>query len=208
MISILYLYDRAIVDDLQKSFNPDNMSDPEVKVVDQEGLIQVLAQMKEDKIAFPVVSLVRNSSVNIDSNRCNFTWMHIGTQCVFDKVHNNYYNERAIPVQLGYDLDILTTNTADMDEMIRELMFKYTSMYFLSIQIPYESDRSIRFGVYIDPDSTIERMSKTAEYLNRGQLYRSTLKLKCDGCVLLHYTPVKLRRQEYEITLLNPDDCV
>ena len=96
-------------------------------------------------------------------------------------------------------MDIFTTSVADMDELVRELLFKYTTMYFLSINIPYESNRKLRCGVTLSKGSTIQRQSGASQYIQSGQLYRTTITLDCEGCVLLSYTPVKLRRQDYEI---------
>lgn len=199
MIHILYLYDEAIATDLQNSFTYEYTSDATVRVYDGDSIIDLVAQMKEDKISYPIIALQRDSNINIDESRSNFSWMHLGTQCVFDQVSNNYYNEKAIPVSLSYTMDVFTTSVADMDELIRELLFKYTTMYFLSIQIPYESNRRLRFGVTIAKDSTIQRQSGSSQYIQSGQLYRSTITLNCEGCVLLSYTPIKLRRQEYQI---------
>lgn len=196
---MLYLYDEAIVNDLKKSFNPDNVSNPIVKVYDPESVVRVVAQIKEDTIDYPIVTLQRHPAVTIDSDRSNFTWMHVGRESVFDKENNVWYNERAIPVRISYDLDVITTNTADMDEIIRELIFKYKTMYFLYINLPYECDRRARFGVVINTDNTINRQSSVAEYHNSGQLYRSTLQLDCEGCVLVHYTSIKLKRVDYQL---------
>ena len=87
-----------------------------------------------------------------------------------------------------------------MDELVRELLFKYTDMYFLTMRLPYESDRKIRFGVTINSDTNIERSSGLSQYIAGGQIYQSIISLKVDGAVLLSYTPVKLRRSSYEIT--------
>ena len=195
---MLWLYDNAICDDLAQSFNTSE-GNPVVKVFDPEHVLDLVAQIKEDKITFPVIALQRYDSIDIDTDRYNFSRAHLGTQAVFDKVHNTWYNEKAIPISLGYQLNIMSTNTADIDELTRELMFKYTSMYFLSIQLPYEANRRIRFGIIIDPNSSIERQSSASEYLASGQLYRTTIQLQCQGCVLVNYTPIKLRRQSYSI---------
>ena len=37
MKNLIYLYDKSIADDLRKSFNPENMPDPYVKVVDVDS---------------------------------------------------------------------------------------------------------------------------------------------------------------------------
>lgn len=196
---MLYLYDEAIAKDLQDSFSSEYSSNATVRVYDGDSIIDLVAQMKEDKVTYPIIALRRNDDINIDESRSNFSWMHLGTQCVFDQVSNNYYNEKAIPVSISYTMDVFTTSVVDMDELVRELLFKYTTMYFLAIRLPYESDRMLRFGVTISKNSAIQRQSGSSQYIQSGQLYRSTISLDCEGCVLLSYTPVKLRRQEYEI---------
>lgn len=195
---MIYLYDEAITEDLKRSFNPNNVPNPVVKVIDPEGIVQLAAQIQNDEISFPIVALSRDPDTPIDETRMNFTRTHFGVANVFDPETNNLYYERVLPIELGYHLTILTTNTADMDELLKELMFKYMNMYFLTIKLPYESKRKIRFGVVPLFDS-IERTSGTIEYLQNGQLYQSILPLRCEGAVLVSYTPAHLRRLEVDV---------
>ena len=195
---MLYLYDSAIVEDLKRSFNSYNVDNPVVKVIDPEGIIQLAAQIQNDEITFPIVAVSRDPDTPIDTDRFNYVRAHRGVANVFDTKTNNIYYERMIPIELGYHLTVLTTNTADMDELIKELMFKYLNMYFLTISLPYESKRKMRFGVVCDFEG-IERSSSTLEYLESGRLYQSIIPLRCEGAVLLSYTPAHLRRLETEV---------
>ncbi len=189
---MLWVYDNAIVADLLKSFNPDNVPNPVVRVVSPEEAIGLAAQLQSDEIKFPIVALTRDDSVEIDDNLTNFTKIHQGVATVFDNDKNEYYMERSIPVKLSYSLTVLTTNVADMDEIIKELIFKYSSLYFITITVPYESKRRVRFGIEVDP-SGISRSSATRDYIESGKLHQSILPLKCVGTVLLSYTPAKLQ---------------
>ena len=195
---MIYLYDTAIVDDLQSSFNTD-INNPVVRVVSPDQVIGIVAQIKEDQISFPIVALERVTPVDVDESRYNFTRAMTGVDTVFDKDTNNFYKEKSIPINLSYTLTSLTTNQEDMDELIRELIFKYTSMYFLKIRVPYESKREITFGVMIDKASGINQTSGVSEYIASGQLYKTSLTLKCQGCVLLNYTPVHMTRNVYNV---------
>ena len=195
---MLYKYDNAIVDDLKRSFNPENVPNPVVSVVSPDQIIGLAAQLQNDSIKLPIIALTRNQE-QIDSSRTNFTSMHRGVATVIDNETNELYHEKVIPITLSYNLTIITSNTADMDEMIRELMFKYINMYFLTIKLPYESDRKIRFGVSLSKDSEIDRTSGVSEYRSEGKLYQGILTLNCEGAILVSYTPVKLKRLEYEI---------
>lgn len=195
---MLYLFDDAICNDLIKSFNPvADGQQPVVKVVSPEAIIGLAAQIQEDKIGFPLIAVTRNP-YQIDNNRLNFTRSHFGIASVIDKETNMLYYEKALPITLSYNLTILTTNQADMDELIRELLFKYVNMYFLTIQLPYESDRKVRFGITINGDTEIERSSGNLEYIENGTLYQSIITLQCDGCCLVTYTPAHLMRYELD----------
>lgn len=197
---MLYLYDDAIIEDLRKSFNPAQVPNPAVSVVNAEQIIDIAAQIQDDKLQFPLVSVYRKSDMQIDSQRQNFTRRHRGVCTVIDHKTNNLYYEKMIPVNFSYEITTLCTNTIDQDELIRELLFKYSDMYFLTIRLPYESDRRMRFGLSIDESAGIERKSGLSEYLESGQLYQSTITLNVEGGVLLEYTPVHLKRTEYEVT--------
>lgn len=192
---MLYNYDNALAKDLEDSFN----SNICVKVVDAEKGIDLAAQIENDRISFPLVLLTRYPDAPIDKNRYNFTRAHKGVATVIDKEKNELYFEKAVPVELKYDLTILTTNTVDRDELVKELLFKYTSMYFVSMDLPYESTRKIRFGVSVDVESEISNKSGVLDYLDSGTVYQSIIPLRCEGCVMLSYTPVKLKRSQLEV---------
>lgn len=198
MIEILYLYDEAIVEDLKASFTAEGEANPSVTVVAPDQLIEVVAQLQNDQIKLPVVALARDLDTGINTELTNFTMMHKGIQTVIDPKTNLIYNERAIPVNLSYHMSIVTSNTADMDELIRELIFKYVSQYFIPLQTPYEGKRKIHFGVVVDHDG-IETSSNSSNYLEAGQLHQSIIPLRIEGAVMLHYTPVKLKNTRFDI---------
>lgn len=196
---MLYVYDNAFVDDLKKSFNPANVPNPVVKVISPEEVIGLAAQMQSDNIRFPIVAVTRSEDVQIDTDRTNFSRIHKGVVSVLDPDTNELYYEKAIPVALSYALTVITTSTAELDEIVRELMFKYSSMYFITLTLPYECKRKVRFGVTLDTNANIERTSSSTEANAEGKLYQAIVPLRCDGCVLVSYTPAKLRRLRYDI---------
>ena len=196
---MLYLYDRAITQDLSRSFNPENLPNPVVKVIDPEGAINLAAQMNNDEVTYPIAVFTRSNDIVIDKQRYNFTRAKKGVPAGFDNKRNLIAMEKVLPIKLDYNLTLLTTNTADMDELVKELLFKYTEMYYLTITLPYEVKRKIRFGIKIKPDIEIHYESGSYDYISAGKLYQAIIPMECEGCVFVSYTPVHLKRMETEV---------
>lgn len=171
-----------------------------VRVVDPEAAIELAAQLQNDNIKFPIVAVFRDLNTPI-SESANFTRIRFGVNAITDPETNILYSERAIPIDLRYDITILTTNLADRDEIMRELMFKYTHMYFLTIELPYEYKRKVRFGIELDTDNAIESKTGTIENIQAGTLYQTILHLKCVGCVLVSYRRKLLERVDLDVQI-------
>lgn len=190
---MLYLYDEALAADLSRCIDKEN-TNSQVKVIGSEGVLPIIAQIQEDKISFPLLCLFRHEDTPIDTRRTNFTAMKRGVATVVDPETHMIYMEKVMPINLSYDLTILATNTVDIDEIVKELIFHYSQVYFVTIKnLPYESNRSLRFGVRVVEDS-IKRTSGAVEYVQGGTLYQTQMTLECDGAVLLSYTPKHLLR--------------
>lgn len=198
---MLWAYDEAITKDLSNCIDPTGGANNTVKMMGDEGMMGIFAQLQNDAITFPAIFLNRQAETPLDSSRYNFTRMKKGVPAVYDPERNDIYMEKAVPIQLKYDLHVLTTNTTDMDEMMRELLFRYSSMYYLNMEVPYESKRQIRFGIAINPDTSIRRASGATEYIQTGRLYESIMELECQGAVLLNYTPRHMQGIITEIKL-------
>lgn len=191
---MIYIYDNALTEDLLDSFNPERVPNPVVKVIDPESAIDVAAQIQNDEIRFPIVAIFRDTNLHIAQDRMNFTRLHSGVAAGFDKESNNFYKERAIPIDLSYTLTVVTTRMADLDEIVRELLFKYSTMYFIDVTLPYEVPRKTRFGVQVKPGTDINYSSTTNAYNKGGKLYQAEIPLVCEGTVLISYVEKKLTR--------------
>lgn len=185
---MLWAYDEAIVNDLSSCIDPSSKANNTVKMMGDEGMMGVFAQLQDDKIKFPAIFLQRHADTPLDSKRYNFTALHKGVPAVYESEKNNIYLEKSVPIELKYDLHVLTTNTVDMDEMMRELIFRYSAMYYITMKVPYESKRNIRFGIAINPNNPIQRKSGNSDYVSSGKLYESIMELDCQGAVMLNYT--------------------
>ena len=202
---MLYLYDRAIVDDIKSSINSQN-ANPNVVIADAETYTGIISQMQEDTITYPLILVSRDEDMPIITELWNFPRAQFGIPAAFDNKTNTVYYEKSIHVDLQYTLRIISTSTADTDELARELFYKYLSQYYLVIQLPYESDRKVRFAIEVDLGYGIKRESGNFEFLKNGTLFQSTIHLKTNGCVYLSYSPHHLQRQvlSQDIEILPP----
>lgn len=185
---MIYLYDNALVDDMKRTIDPDGGANPNVLCITIDNYQSTLAQLQEDKITYPIILIIRDDDIPVRSELLNFTRYKKGVPVGMDPKTNQVYYERALPLDLRYTLQILSTNVVDRDEIAREIWFKYESEYFLHIETPYEIKRKINFGVQIDRSFGIKNDSGASEYLSEGKLYSSTMEILTDGCVLLHNT--------------------
>lgn len=185
---MLWIYDNVIVKDLQEDLGSS------VSVLDPEQALQTSALLQEDKIHFPILTLTRADNFQIDSQRTNFTLMHQGVAASFDPKTNTIYNEKVIPITLQYQMTVLSAVQSDLDELIRELIFKYINQYFITVELPYEAKREIRIGLSIHPEDQIQWRSTPSNYIENGQLLSGVLTLYVDGAVIVSYAGMHLVR--------------
>lgn len=190
---MLYVYDKAIQQDLANCIDPRSDANDIVKVIGPEGILPLIAQMQQDRIKFPLVCLIRNPDTPIDTSRTNFSMQHKGIPRGYNSEKNEMYLERSLPIQLSYTLNVLATNTVDADEFTKELLFRYTQIYFITANVKYDIERKLRFGVMIEPGS-VKKDSGALEYIDGGKLYQTSMNLICQGAVLLSYVPKHVER--------------
>lgn len=204
---MIYLYDNALVEDMKRTIDPDGGANPNVVCITIDNYQSTLAQMQEDKIIYPIILLIRDDDIPVKTDLMNFARYKKGVPAAIDPKTNNVYYERALPIDLRYTLQILSTNVADRDEIAREIFFKYESEYYLHIETPYEVKRKVRFGIQVDRSFGIKNDSTSSDYLSEGKIYTSTMELLTDGCVMLHNTPRHLkveRMKPNDIKIENP----
>lgn len=192
---MLYLYDDAIVEDLKYSINPENLSNPVVSIFSGDEIAGVAAMLQDDNLQFPIICIKRND-YSIDPDRSNFTWQHKGLATVIDKETHDLYYERRIPIKFTYTIAVYGVNQEQMDEIIRELIFHYSDMFFLAIDLPYEDSKLIRFGLQLPSDMQVKSQSGFSEYIETGKLYESDIDIEVLGAFLVEYVPARLRRVE------------
>ena len=162
---MIYLYDNAIVDKFKSLFQ-----DSRITVQPPENAIRYVAQLSNDDVTFPLISLNR-TSWSLRSSDISWAQSRTG---VANRINedNTISVMRAIPIQMEYQLDIYTVDRLTNDEIYRELIFYFIKNPTLEVEIPYTVDGKHVFNFDINPDITDN--SDTVEHVNKGVLYRYT----------------------------------
>lgn len=162
---MLHLYDDAIVEKFRQLFN-----DKRITVQPPENAIRYIAQLEDDNVNFPIISINR-TNWSIRSNDLSFAQARTG---VLNRINQDSTISvmKIIPIRLEYQLDVYTVDRISNDEIYRELLFYILNNPTLEVDIPYTLNNSHVFNIFFNDD--IVDNSDTVEHVNRGVLYRFT----------------------------------
>lgn len=171
-----YLYDNAFVEDLRNIIRDDRIS-----ILPPSNMFNVVALTEEDKIQLPVISLQRPNWSIID-DRISHAQIHSGIMTSYDEDTERFKSVQTIPIRINYLIDVWTKNRETNDNIMRELIWYYTTHPTLSIKIPYGLDIDHNFNIFLDSD--IEDNSDIVEHNVRGIYFRQTLTAYTDDAYL------------------------
>ena len=140
---MLYLYDKVIVDKFKKLFN-----DNRISIQPPENAIRYTAQLEDDNVNFPLISLNR-TNWSIRGSDVNFAQSRTG---VLNRVNDNGTLSvmKILPIRLDYQLDVYTVDKLSNDEIYRELLFYFLNNPTLTVNIPYTLDTEHVFNLYFN----------------------------------------------------------
>lgn len=162
-----YLYDQAVVDRLRKI-----TGDGRIHVIDPDQAVTFLAQFSKDKVKFPAIVLSRKSVSLLDYKN---QVVALKGQTARVGEDNILVKAKLIPMRIEWNLDIYTVDRYSCDEIVRELIFYFTSSPRFEVEVPYQLDIKQNFDVFLSPE--IADNTDLIEFPNRGEFFRETLSL-------------------------------
>lgn len=177
-MSIRY-YDEALTNKIRSW-----IKDPNMRVLspsDTTRLFQISADENNDKpLTLPLIALSRDSSfeiVNTNKRALSYDGAHIGANYKTSELLN------AIPIKIGYQLDIYTKYFAEADEYTRNFIFNLINYPTVRIEIPYNKS-NLPHNSTIILNQTVTDNSSIPERLIAGQFTRMSLKFNIDDAYL------------------------
>ena len=191
------LYDRALATKIEKWLN--NEKSARVRVLKPgDAELTRLFKIKADEtndapISLPIIALSRASTINIlNTNKRPLSYEGMKIKC-YDKDGNfvptdSVLKLTAIPMELEYQLDIITSEVAEADEYLRNFTFNFVNLNKVNIQLPYKDCKLIHEStVYMHNE--VEDNSDIPLRLVPGQFTRYTITLSIDNAYMFSASP-------------------
>lgn len=166
------------------------VKDPNLKILKPDEatrLFELTADNSNDAtLTLPLISIARNRDVEIiapQKQPKTFDGFALETNDITSILVN------AIPIQIGYQIDVYTKGMAEADEYIRNFVFNLINYPKLIIELPY-NNLKFRHESNISLESSITDNSDIKEHLFADQFVRFTIKVSISDAYLFSI-PIK-----------------
>lgn len=215
----VYAYDLAIIEDLRTRFSYDKNGKKKtnqiVQITNAENVFNIIGDIENDNIQFPIISLVRTGWEIIDYSQefMNNSGGLVGYLEDDKGQRTRQVRLQALPIQINYQLDIWTQNRIDNDILAREIIWFYTLNPQMRVKIPHGLNITHPFNIAFEKE--IVDNSDIQEHNSRGRYYRQTLGIYTDNDAYLWKSSVtnvpSIELQDlliYEGDIRNKDDLM
>lgn len=163
----VYLYDESLTESLKKI-----TGDSRIHVINPDQAFDFLAQFDQDRVELPAVVLSRRNVSLLDYRN---QVVALKGQTAKVKDNNLIVKAKLIPMRIEWNIDVFTVDRYSCDEIIRELVFYFTSKPRFEVKVPYQLDIVQNFDVILSPEITDN--TDLVEFPSRGEFFRETLSI-------------------------------
>lgn len=160
----VYWYDESIVNKL-RTISGDNR----IAVLPTDTLFRYVANLREDNVKFPLVALTRLGYTIRQVNRVPASYQ--GAQ--FGDKDGKVKEIQFIPIEINYQLDVITRSRLENDTFTDELLFYFINNPTLSVEIKKGANISHVFSMVFNPD--VVDNSDIESHMSNGEYFRSTM---------------------------------
>ena len=169
-------YDEAITNKI-KGWLADSSKLRVLSPDESNRIIQLNAEdSKDEPLKLPLIAISRNKDIEIESTikqNKSFDGLIIGKDDnTATTIHLN-----VIPIKTTYQLDIYTKKRIEVDEYVRQYLFKLINNPQIIIEIPY-NNYIVRHTANLRVLNTISDTSDIPTHIFNGQFYKWTIQLE------------------------------
>lgn len=176
------LYDKVVAEKIRGW-----LVDPEVTLLDPDDtaqLFQKTADLTNDRpLKLPLIAISRDRDMDLPET-AKKPLSHMGKTFNAENGTSDHLN--AIPMNIGYQIDIYTRYKIEADEYVRNFVFNLVNHPALTIEIPYNGS-NLEYVSYLRLQSPISDNSDIPQRIIPGQFTRMTMKFRLNDAYLFSY---------------------
>lgn len=177
----VYWYDESIIKKLREI-----TGDARISILTPDTLFRFVANLKDDKVVFPLISLSRLGYTISRNTRTPASYQGLP----MSKSGDNVDEIQFIPININYQLDIITRKRDDNDSLTDEILFYFINHPTLKVNIGKGANVSHVFSLFFNEDVTDN--SDIESHMSRGEYFRTTLTFNVPDAKLWKTTSKKL----------------
>lgn len=180
----LYLYEQSIVNKLKQI-----TGDERIIITPSDNIINVIPRITNDELELPLLHLIRTDwklntnhqhglAMNgvVNNNMYMFeSYDSIGEDGKVHRIH-------AIPMSFAHTLEVWTKTREENDDIVRELIWFFTTMNQFTIKVPYDTNSEFDFHVQLSTDIIDNTNILTQKDI--GEIYLQAISFRCDEAYL------------------------
>ena len=183
----IYKYEEAIVARMREI-----TSDDRIIITPSENMINIIPRIQRDEIKLPLIHMIRQNwrlsnknshgmKMNGNINDCFPMYVeqnHDYSSQIDGKIHRVH----AIPIEFSHVYEVWTRTREENDEMIRELIWFFSTMSELEVDIPNGIDMKHVFTLELQPE--IIDNTNIVSQKDTGELFLQAITCKCTDAYL------------------------
>lgn len=180
----IYKYEEAIVERMREI-----TGDERIIITPSDAVTNIIPRISNDELKLPLIHMIRNNwrltgkkphgmKMNGHINN-NYPMFYEGSNEGLDgKIHR----EHLIPISFSHTFEVWSRTREENDEMIRELIWFFSTMGELTVDIPYGINRKHVFTLTLQDD--IIDNTQIVSQKDNGELFLQALITNCDDAYL------------------------
>lgn len=179
----IYLYEEAIVNKMREI-----TGDERIIITPSDNIYNVIPRIQNDELKLPLIHIIRNNwkiannkpygmKMNGHINN-DFPMYNNSSNIVDGKIHRLH----TIPINFSHTFEVWTRTRQENDEIIRELIWFFSTMGEFTVHVPYGLNIDHVFTLELLPD--VVDNTEIISQKNTGELFLQAILTNCSDAYL------------------------
>lgn len=183
----IYKYEEAIVKRMREITGDDR-----VIITPSQNITNIIPRIKKDELELPLIHMIRQNwkVANRNPHGMKMNGLINDQVPMYVSKFHNYENEEdgkihrmhVIPIEFSHTYEVWTRTREENDEMIRELIWFFSTLSELEVEIPYGVNIKHAFTLELQPE--IVDNTNIVSQKETGELFLQALNCKCTDAYL------------------------